>query len=493
MAFDQDERRKQALMQALERGRQYAAASGVDHAESARLTHQHVDGLAAVLLPHVRSALRGEVTAGALATELVSDAHTVATWLLRTGAIDSDALENADKPKLSAETLLGGVARLKELLGFESAKADEVAPTARRAAAQVESRLVASLEARLKDQACHEVDDEEVAEHSSDLSRLLISNWFGVLEDAVEAQPDKSVKLEYRAFPPSVSAGVVTEGSEGFALPSEQAISKVFEYQESLAMPGQWVMLSPIVSLYRSKSGPWHAFHTKRAEVLAALQSEGIPARSRLKGAVARASEAFSPLAIGRAMQFQGRLSMNTALVHQCSYVAANIVRRQLHAGVIQLDSMGFAGWIESPEVATSAITRQMAQAILDDLEALAPTPSLLWWKRMPQVRRAVSFALDDEESSILGDAYMLALPATAVLLAGEGSAEAVALGGESTFDFECQPGIEPRLLKTTVAIVSSAMAEASAQSDQQALGRKIRTMMMPGHEPSGFDLLACG
>ena len=491
MTFDREERRKQALKQELDRGRKYAASKGMDHAESAKLTHKHVDGLAAMLLPNVRSALRGEVTSEALATEMVSDARTVATWLLRTGAVDVNALENADKSKSSADSLRDGMVRLKNFFGFESEIHQESAPSVSRFGNQVEMQLIDSLEAKLKDATHYEVREEEVEEHSGDLARLLISNWFGVLEDAVEEQPGTPVKLEYRAFPPSVSAGVVTEGCEGFALPTQLAISKVFEYQQSLAALGESVTLSPIVSLYRSKSGPWYAYHTKSSKVLAALRSTDEPVRAPFQLAVARANEAFSPIAIGRAMQFQGSLSLNTALVHRCSYVAANIVRRHLHESLGQLDPLAPMDGSEEVDVMSPKLTKYMAHAILDDLTALAPPSAFSWAKNMQHVRRAASLPLGEEENTFLGDAYMLALPATAVLLAEYQSDQEIAMGAESIIEFEYQQEIEPLLLNTTVAIVSSAMIEASTQSGQEALGRKLRTMMEPGHEPSGFALLA--
>lgn len=489
MNVDRDERRRQALKEELSRVRQYATATRVDHDESARLTHIHVDGLASVLHDHVGSALKGEVGTALAAQDWVSDARTVATWLLRTGAVDIDAVMDTGKPKSSVNGLRGGVVRLRQFLGLESAEAPTHTSRATSVAAVTEHQLVDSLRVKLTDASYFAVDDEEVKEHAADLARLLISNWFAALEESVETQPDEAVKLEYRAFPPTASPGIVTEGCEGFALPAELAISKVFEYQQTLARMGESVALSPIVSLYRSKKGPWYAFHSKRPEVLDALLLQEEPARPRLKDAIERATEAFSPIAIGRAMQLQGSLVWNTGLSHERSYLAANAVRKRFKEST---EHGSATIWIEKYQLVSPELTRNVAHAVLVDLEALQPHSVFPWFKSSGPVNRAATLIFEGlEEKALLGDAYMLALPVTAVLLAEEDSFDTSNAPLESTY-----PGVELTeldqvLFNTTVAIVSSAITEANGQSDQEALGKKLRGMMELGHEPSAFALLS--
>lgn len=484
MTADWNERRHRALKDELSQIRQYVTSTRRDHDESARLTHLHVDGLARLLHEPVGSALRGEVGTAITAENWVSEARTVATWLLRTGAVDTGAVLASDGPKSS----VGGFkSRLAKFLGFAST---EVPARSQSAVAATERQLIDALGAKLKDASYFSVDDEEVWEHCADLARLLISNWFAVLEEAVETQPAKAVKLEYRAFPPTASPGVVTEGCEGFALPAELALSKVFEYQQSLAKVGETVTLSPIVSLYRSERGPWYAFHSKHAEVLNELRSEEEPACLRLKDAIERATEAFSPLVIGRAMQFQASPLLSTSLSHRCAYQAANAVRRRFKELADQGSCTG--QWTENYQLASSQLTKNIALAVLKDLEALEPNSAFHLYRRVgPANNAALLFLLEKEgESRFLGDAYMVALPVTAALLAEEDSFNSAYGPLESTFDCLELTAPEQEVFNTTIAIVSSAITEANEQSDQEALSRKLRGMMEPGHAPSAFPLL---
>lgn len=495
MTVDRDERRRRALQEESNELERYAAAARDEHALSAALTDRHVDGLAQFLTPHVATALRGEVSATVVAKEWISEARTVATWLLRTGAVDAEAATKPSRTKSPSDSPWFKVIRLSKFF----ARVQSASPTPREEvphpARLAEQDLVSSLEEKLNDSANYVVDDSEIAEHSAELARLLISNWFSVLEDAVQEKPNEALKLEYRAFPPSASPGVVTEGCEAFALPAEQAITKVFEYQQSLANPGESVELSPIVSLYRSKSGPWYAYSTKTPSVLDVLYAQEAletveSVHRRFQESLARATEAFSPLVIGRAMQFQARLHMDAALVHRCSYVAANAARKRLRA-MPEIMHVDETHWVSGSKFLPKELSKHMAQAVLEDLNAVVTKTAYHWPWHVEEVNRATHLLLNHEvEDPLIGNVYMLALPAAAVLLSETDPHDAWPAAGDTVFDYPLGTGVDKEIFDATVDLISSTVIEASIPKAGKAdLGQKIRDMMEPGHEPSASRL----
>lgn len=505
-------KRDEALKREMARLREYAATTRTDHDRSARFTDKHVEGLSAVLRPRVANALRDEVGLTLAANQWVAEARTVATWLLRTGAVDVQAI--GKPPPARSAGAWARIADLKQFLDPEQSPEQAAASVSvALPGSEAERKLVDSLAIRIKSSEYYEVSNDEVTEHSTDLARLLISNWFGALEDAVQAQPDEAVKLEYRAFPPSASAGVVTEGCEAFALPAEQAISLVFEYQKSLAGSGQVVELSPIVSLYRSKAGPWYAFETQRPSVVEVLRGAessslkefaewvtdafsnmSLPGAGRrpqpslaLEHAVALATQSLSPLAIGRALQLQGNLSMRTALVHQCSLAAAKVVRLRLRDQPASVKLWASAGSAVGCAYAPT-LTTNIARVLLQDLDSLSDHNEP---RGVDVALLRLAASLEERGGVPLpGDVYMLALPTAAAVLAGAVD-ETPDLVATMAPDVPAMLDEEELLVSAAVDVVTSVMAASESQSDHELLGRNIRRMLERGHEPSAFGLLA--
>lgn len=98
------------------------------------------------------------------------------------------------------------------------------------------------------------VCDGEVEEHATQLAQLLLSNWFGLLEHAMQDQEAELLDLDLDALPRTASSDAVLRGCAAFALPPSSALDVLLAYRRGFPV-GSTTALSPTLHLTRSADG----------------------------------------------------------------------------------------------------------------------------------------------------------------------------------------------------------------------------------------------
>lgn len=107
------------------------------------------------------------------------------------------------------------------------------------------------------------VSDDEIEQHATGLARLLLSNWFGLLEHAMQDQQGDRLDLDSDALPKTAHLGAVLQGCAAYALPAASATAALRQYQTGLSV-GSMTALSPTLFLLRSADG-WHVSRRTKA------------------------------------------------------------------------------------------------------------------------------------------------------------------------------------------------------------------------------------
>lgn len=137
-----------------------------------------------------------------------------------------------------------------------------------------ERQLQAELAATLTAQAA-EPSEVEVEDHATEMVQLLLSNWFSLLEHALQGQDVGLLALDFDALPPQARPGAVLAGCEAFALPPLAAAKALRAYQHSLAREGVVVTLSPTLHLLRMRN-EWQVASSHQLALASLRQQETI-------------------------------------------------------------------------------------------------------------------------------------------------------------------------------------------------------------------------
>ncbi|MBQ0942277.1 hypothetical protein KAK07_02890 [Ideonella sp. 4Y16] len=207
--------------------------------------------------------------------------------------------------------------------------------------------------------------DDEVDEHARELAQLLLSNWFSLLEHALQDANADALALDFDALPMRTLPGAVLNGCEAFALPPRESAKALREFQQGLARAGEVVSLSPTLHLLPAKHG-WHVARTRqRAQVLQLQHAQG-PATAR-PGRIQLIQQVLRPWALARPMELLGAqaVARSTLTLAEEERIAANAARHAVavfhgHSGVLSVTPM--------PESLMEGIAGQ----VIADLDALA-------------------------------------------------------------------------------------------------------------------------
>lgn len=183
------------------------------------LLQQHVCALGARLRPDVAAALRDE-SAQLMVKGWVAEARqALSRWLLQTKAEETpkDVLAR-DQPERELQTELA-----IDLVELAST------PT-----------------------------ETEIDEHTVELAQLLLSNWIGHLEHALQDTTDGRLQDLVDAMPPEVQPRAVLVGVEAFALPVGMSSQLLAEHQQALAASHDVIEMTPTVSIFHL-TGRWYA------------------------------------------------------------------------------------------------------------------------------------------------------------------------------------------------------------------------------------------
>ena len=112
-------------------------------------------------------------------------------------------------------------------------------------------------------QAVESVSDDEVEEHATQLARLLLSNWFGLLEHAMQDLSVDVLDLDQDALPKTGHVDAVLAGVSAYVLPPLEAANVLRRYQQGFAV-GSTTALSPSLQLVRGQHG-WQVARTRNA------------------------------------------------------------------------------------------------------------------------------------------------------------------------------------------------------------------------------------
>lgn len=240
----------------------------VRFARRAALHEQHVRALSDRLRPAVATALKQE-SAQLVAGGWIDEARqALSQWLLQASTVETT---------------------------------DEI-----RAREQAERELHAELAESLASLAQNPLD-AEIEAHAIELAQLLLSNWIGHLEHALQDVPSGRLDALVDAMPPSARPGSDLEGAEGFALHVGTTAQILADYRLELAMSPQGVIeMTPSVSIFHS-SGRWFAARTLTD---ATSWRESIRAEQRKRAVedfqrtTAKITTVLSPMANSHAVDF---------------------------------------------------------------------------------------------------------------------------------------------------------------------------------------------
>lgn len=117
--------------------------------------------------------------------------------------------------------------------------------------------------------AVQSVSDHEVEGHATRLAQLLLSNWFGLLEHAMQDNKTDLLELDVDALPKTANIDAVLRGVAAYVLPPLAAATELRRYQRRLAV-GSSTALSPTLHLFRDRRG-WQVARTPDAARRAVL------------------------------------------------------------------------------------------------------------------------------------------------------------------------------------------------------------------------------
>lgn len=208
-----------ALQAELARTRGELKPDPAGFARRTALLQQHVRALGARLRPAVADAL-GVESAQLMAEGWVAEARqALSRWLLQTKA------EETPEDVLARE----------------------------RAERELQTELAVDLAALASTPTEAEIDD-----HTVELAQLLLSNWIGRLEHALQDSSNGRLQDLVDAMPPDAQPRAVLEGVEAFALPVGRTSQLFAEHQQVMAASHDVIEMTPTVSLFHL-TGRWYA------------------------------------------------------------------------------------------------------------------------------------------------------------------------------------------------------------------------------------------
>ncbi len=223
----------------------------VEHSADRRqaIHHKHVEAFSEQLRPMIERALKEE--ADFVAKEWFEQAEKIALWLIGPDAVEA-----------SSVSPVSGVGLPPISSGADSSSPSRLLSTSARESIHV--RVSESLR-----RGANEVTQDEIEEHSIELAQLLLSNWIGVLEQALHDAPTREpIALEFKALPPQAEPSLLSRGCEAFSLPVEDCIKALLAYQDCLAGSDEAAELSASIKLHRAVDGRWRVLRSDSEDEL---------------------------------------------------------------------------------------------------------------------------------------------------------------------------------------------------------------------------------
>lgn len=312
--------------------------------------------------------------------------------------------------------------------------------------------------------------DEEVEDHATELAQLLLSNWFAMLEHALQDQGGELLALDFDALPLRARPAEVLQGCEAFALPALAAATALRDYQRSLMQDNSIVALSPTLHLLRAR-GEWRVARTRqRAEAALQQQTRAQPmqeGRRRFEAVL----QVLRPWALARPMDLLGVRAVATAALtleaeQRIAFEAALWVSRE-H------DDDEWSAFGDSGQ-----LVKDLAEQVITDLgDAASAGQRVLMqtWRAPKHLQEVLLFGEHELEMFDAGSVYRTALSTTGLVIAAdplptEPDDRAPRIHGD----------LEAVVFKYCVGTAKRALAEA----DQVTLRRGIR-------RAAGIDMVA--
>lgn len=340
-------------------------------------------------------------------------------------------------------------------------------------------RLQEELTAALLPEAC-EPSEGEVADHSRELAQLLLSNWFSLLEHALQDHKVGLLPLDFDALPPQTLPSAVLDGCEAFALPPLAAAKALREFQQGLAKEGEVVSLSPTLHLLRTRN-EWHLARSTQLAQASLRQEQTVRAPATIRRwRFEPVMQMLRPWALSRPMDLLGVHAIGAG-----SLTLADEQRIAMAAArtVLSGDDRSPAG--DQATLLPPLLLHGIAEQVITDLGAAmvsheevyarAPTP-VAEWQEAFMSSGGVMEDLPDTASL-----YRIVL-STAGLALAAGTRSAEALDGEHSLRGKAEEMLFACSVDTTLQVL--------ADPNTAFLGQQIREIA--GVESSQFgDLRA--
>lgn len=427
------------LQTELERLRGLLRPDRAAFAERQELHERHVRAFADQLRPAVRLALEQEGSAE-VATAWINDARRMLTqWA-------------------GMATGIGGQSGL---------------PTDQDAARKLQEELTAALLPE-----AGEPSEGEVEDHSRELAQLLLSNWFSLLEHALQDHKVGLLALDFDALPPQTLPSAVLEGCEAFALPPLAAAMALREFQQGLAKEGEVVRLSPTLHLLRTES-EWHLARSTQLAQASLRQEQAVRAPATIRRwRFEPVMQMLRPWALSRPMDLLGVHAIGAG-----SLTLADEQRIAMAAARSVLTAQERSPVSDQGTLLPALLLHGIAEQVITDLGAAmvsheemyarAPTPVAEW----QEILLSSGGAMEDLPDT--ASLYRIAL-STAGLALAAGTRSAEAFDGEHSLRGKAEEMLFACSVDTTLQVL--------ADPNTASLGQQIR--QIAGVESSQFGEL---
>lgn len=316
----------------------------------------------------------------------------------------------------------------------------------RMVAARIEQ---ANLAGQLREAAVS-IPDDEVEEHASELAQLLLSNWFGLLEHAMQDDAEDLLDLDMDALPGTAHLDAVLQGCAAFALPALSAATALRHYQRGFE-PNSITALSPSLYLVRSQSG-WQVArtHERAGRALRSAQAAARTSDSTVRQRIEAVLDLLRPWALARPLDLMNAAAvpvsaLTNALTNEDEFRLALEAALQLKLGA------------EQDELADLADMADIVMVDIADAIACTSTPSETWLcERAPMNAMFIDPGVDP------ASVYRIALSSAGLMLSGQPLPAAPQAAARSHF--------EDQILRCSIATAKKALAG----SDQTSLRRAL-------------------
>lgn len=452
-----------ALKKELERTRALRRVSATTLRAREQAFNRNVATLSAQIRPAVANALREEGTR-AVAEDWLADAEAIAAWLSLPDVHD-DADESSPQEESAIRTitrnwllLRRGTKRIWSTRSRRASTVPQRAASSNLSYKDIRSQLARTQQLTRSREALHdelakalragsasELTSNEIDEHSDELAQLLLSNWFALLERALEDSGSPApLRLSANLLPPDVAPQALVEGCEAFVLSPGESAKALLDFQKHLAPEGQRVQVLPSLELMKTAQG-WQVARPGSLPMHADAEIRR-PARTgpALAGLVHQMTQRLAPWVIARPLEttIQSMRMLTAARVESLIQEVVSRTMAVSHSAYATPPTAGFPG--------SDLVLNQ----ILDDLDESLQSNWVANSASMPLVEAIRQASIDHTLDPAA--VYRICLPATAVALRAFGHVDSPEL-------------LEHRLLQPEDELLVSSSVEVVVQAVRAA------------------------